>query len=79
MPYTPFLAAILGVAALVFGLALLFALPTWILWNWLMPAIFKLPEISIFQAFGLLLLSGFLFKPSSTGGGRYFARAEVIR
>ncbi len=32
-----------------------------ILWNWLMPVIFGLPAISIFQAFGLLILSKILF------------------
>jgi len=35
-------------------------IPTWLLWNWLMPDIFGLPSIGLFQAFGLLLLSGFL-------------------
>jgi len=37
------------------------SLPTWLLWNWLMPGVFGLPSISLVQAFGLLLLSGFLF------------------
>lgn len=37
------------------------ALPTALLWNWLMPAIFSLPEIGIVQAFGLLVLSSLLF------------------
>ena len=32
-----------------------------LLWNWLMPVIFGLPAITIFQAFGLLLLSKILF------------------
>lgn len=32
-----------------------------VLWNWLMPVIFGLPAITIFQAFGLLLLSKILF------------------
>ena len=31
------------------------------LWNWLMPVIFKLPEINVFQAFGILILSKILF------------------
>lgn len=38
------------------------ALPLYFLWNWLMPTIFNLPLISIGQAFGLMLLSGLLFK-----------------
>jgi hypothetical protein len=32
------------------------------LWNWLMPAIFGLPVISFWQAWGLLVLSSILFK-----------------
>ncbi len=32
-----------------------------LLWNWLMPVIFGLRTISIFQAFGLLVLSKILF------------------
>lgn len=32
-----------------------------VLWNWLMPVIFGLPSITVFQAFGLLLLSKILF------------------
>jgi hypothetical protein len=31
------------------------------LWNWLMPAIFKLPSIGFWQAVGLLVLSWILF------------------
>jgi len=31
------------------------------LWNWLMPAIFGLPLINIYQALGLLVLSKILF------------------
>lgn len=54
----------LTVLALV-GLALLFTVPVWLLWNWLMPTIFGLPQISIFQTLGLLLLIGFLFNSIS--------------
>lgn len=32
------------------------------LWNWLMPAIFNLPAIGFWQAWGLLVLSSILFK-----------------
>ncbi|MCI1189389.1 hypothetical protein MON38_18345 [Hymenobacter sp. DH14] len=31
------------------------------LWNWLMPALFRLPTITLGQTFGLLLLSRILF------------------
>ena len=44
--------------------AALFAVPTWVLWNWLVPEILGLPRISIFQALGVLLLCGMLFRSS---------------
>lgn len=37
------------------------------LWNWLMPEVFGLPEISYWQAWGLLILGHLLF-----GGGHEF-------
>jgi hypothetical protein len=63
------LAKIVGVVVLVAGLivvmALVFALPTMWLWNWLMPEIFGLKVITFWQALGLNMLSGILFKSSS--------------
>ena len=44
--------------------AVLLTLPTFFLWNWLMPVIFKLPELTLWQALGVTLLSGVLFKSS---------------
>lgn len=41
--------------------ALLLALPTMWLWNYLMPAIFQLTEISFWQALAINFLSGILF------------------
>jgi hypothetical protein len=38
---------------LIFGL--IFSIPFWALWNWLLPTIFGLPKITIVQAFGLSL------------------------
>ncbi len=35
--------------------AFLAARPTWMLWNWLMPQIFELLPIGLFQALGLLV------------------------
>ena len=57
--------SILGLVIL-FVFALVFSLPVMWLWNWLMPDLFNLPEISWVQAWGLSLLSGFLFKGTST-------------
>lgn len=58
------LIAILGIAGLIFLFALLFAFPTMWLWNWLMPAIFGLIKINIWQALGINILTGILFKSS---------------
>ena len=45
------------VAVIVFILTgLLFSIPLWLLWNWLMPHIFGLPTINILEAFGLSAL-----------------------
>jgi hypothetical protein len=43
---------------------LLFGAPLMVLWNWLMPTIFDLPEITFWQACGLNILSAILFRSS---------------
>jgi type IV secretory pathway TrbL component len=55
-------ADVLLVLAAVVLFALLAGLPVYFLWNWLMPVLFSLPEVTFWQALGLCLLSGFLFK-----------------
>ena len=45
--------------------AVLLGYPLMLLWNWLMPVIFNLPEISFWQAIGLNILSSILFKSSN--------------
>lgn len=47
-----------------FLIAAMMSLPVMLLWDWLMPKIFGLPEITWFQAWGLLWLTGILFRPS---------------
>ena len=42
--------------------AVILTLPTYYLWNWLMPIIFGLPNITLWQALGLNLLCSMLFK-----------------
>jgi hypothetical protein len=44
---------------------LLFGGPLMILWDWLMPTLFGLPEITFWQACGLQLLATILFKSTS--------------
>jgi hypothetical protein len=60
------LVKILGVIGLVVVVAVLMALPTMWLWNWLMPVIFGLIKIGFWQALGLNLLAGILFQKSSS-------------
>ena len=55
---------VIGIALLV-GVALLFCIPVWLLWNWLAPALFGLPEITLIQTWGLSLLVSMLFKGAS--------------
>lgn len=48
------------------ALSVVFILPTYLLWNWLMPSLFNLGEITWLQALGLNLLSAILFKSTSS-------------
>ena len=51
------------------GLILIFsvltALPVMLLWDWLMPTLFGLKEITLFQAWGVNFLCCMLFKGNS--------------
>lgn len=60
----------MAVAGLAFfaGTAILVSWILSLLWNWLMPGIFGLPEISLLQAAGLFILSKLLFTPGMGGG-----------
>ena len=42
--------------------ALLLAIPTMLLWNALLPNLFGTPQISLYEAVGINILSGILFK-----------------
>jgi hypothetical protein len=57
----------MGVGALVVTMAvigLFVAVPIMLLWNWLLPELFGVPEINFWQALGIYLLAGFIFKTS---------------
>ena len=56
------IAAFLGMIAIVI---VLLGYPLMLLWNWLMPIIFGLPEITFWQAIGLNFLSTILFKSTT--------------
>lgn len=61
--------AINGIIFFIFVLAVLaiiLGLPVMLLWDWLMPTIFGLPTITFWQAVGINLLSGFLFRSSAS-------------
>jgi hypothetical protein len=53
---------ILGFIGLLIAVCLLVAIPVFLLWNWLMPDIFGLKEITFLQSYGLMVLCGLLFK-----------------
>jgi len=54
---------LLGLIAIVM---VLLGYPVMLLWNWLMPELFGLPEITFWQAIGLNILSTILFRSSHT-------------
>jgi uncharacterized membrane protein len=55
------IAAIIGLLAI---LAVILGYPIMLLWNWLMPEIFGLREITFWQAIGINILCHLLFKDS---------------
>lgn len=57
---------IIIITLMVAGIGVLLALPTMLLWNWLMPEIFGLIEIGFWQALGINLLAGILFSNKSS-------------
>ena len=59
---------ILGGLVLAAVLAFLFGLFVMLLWNWLMPAIFGLGEITYWQGWGLVVLAAILFKMGPHSG-----------
>lgn len=54
--------AIVGAVVLFVIFSLLLAFPVMLLWDWLMPELFGLKEITLFQAWGLNFLCSLLFK-----------------
>lgn len=52
----------LAILTIAFVLSIILAVPVMWLWDWLMPTLFGLKEITLMQSWGLLLLCGMLFK-----------------
>ncbi len=61
---TTIIGATFGILGLVVGVSALFALPVWLLWNWLCPPLFGLPTLGFMQSWGLNILCGCLFQKS---------------
>jgi len=63
-----FLGILMAIGFILLGF--LFGWVVMLLWNWLMPEIFGLGEVSYWQAWGLFILSSILFKgfPSGNSG-----------
>ena len=55
------IAAVLGLIAI---LVVILGYPLMLLWNWLMPELFGLSEVTFLQAIGLNILCTILFRPS---------------
>ena len=64
--YWDFIKIVLLGLAIFFGVGCVLSIPVCLLWNWLMPNIFSLPTINIFEAFGLSALIT-LLAPRSFG------------
>jgi hypothetical protein len=58
--------AFIGILGIICTVLLILGYPLMWLWNWLMPTMFGLPEITFWQAVGLNLLSTILFKSTTT-------------
>jgi hypothetical protein len=56
----------LAVLAFAVLLLLVLSIPTMLFWDWLIPTIFGLKEVTLFQAWGLNFLSAILFKTMVT-------------
>ena len=59
---TEWTTALLVVIGVLCAICLIIGIPTWILWNLIVPDIFGLPYITFWEAVGLNLLCTFLFK-----------------
>jgi hypothetical protein len=57
---------LLALLAFIVFWAAIWSLPIMLLWDWLMPSLFGLPEITWLQAWGLMFLVGLLFRTRVT-------------
>ncbi len=57
---------VLSFLFIVVVMAILYAWPVQLLWNWIMVSIFSLPKITFTQALGLRILTQLLFATTNT-------------
>ena len=62
-------ALILGSPVVIAVFVVFFGGVVMLLWNWLLPTLFGLPEITLLQGFGLFILGRLLFGGFGMGGG----------
>ena len=64
-----FLIGTLVVIGAIVLIGLLLTIPTYFLWNWIMPDVFGMNKITMIQALGITMLSGILFS-NKTGSSK---------
>jgi hypothetical protein len=52
------IAITVGIAIII---GMIIAVPIWLLWNWIMPSLFELPELTFLQTYGLFVLLSLIF------------------
>lgn len=62
--------AVFVVCLTVIFVAILLGFPIMLLWNWLVPTLFGLPQIGFFQAIGLMMLGNMLFNSGSSSSSK---------
>lgn len=56
MGFTFIIGMILAMVALAVIIGLIISIPIWLLWNWLMPQFFGLPELALWHVWGFMTL-----------------------
>jgi hypothetical protein len=58
--------ALAMIAGILIVVSVLYAWPVMLLWDWLMPSLFRLRTITLLEAWGLVVLCGLLLKSGSS-------------
>jgi len=66
----------ISISGMILLLAMLWAIPTMLLWDWLMPEIFGLTTITIWQAMGVNILAGIFFKSKANAKAKEKAQEK---